>query len=97
MEPRRREAPRRRAGAGRRPRRPRRLARRRTAASWSTRYARLYVPRNDPRWLRRNALVALGNVGGPEQLPVLAAIAAGDDEIEREHAAWAVERIESRA
>ena len=60
-------------------------------------YARLYVPRNDPRWLRRNALVALGNVGGPEHLPVLTAIAAGDDEIEREHAAWAVERIESRA
>jgi epoxyqueuosine reductase len=26
---------------------------------------RLFVPRNDPRWLRRNALVALGNVGGP--------------------------------
>ena len=28
------------------------------------RYQRLYVPRNDPRWLRRNALVAAGNVGG---------------------------------
>ena len=26
---------------------------------------RLYVPQNDPRWLRRNALVALGNVGEP--------------------------------
>jgi epoxyqueuosine reductase len=24
---------------------------------------RLFVPRNDARWLRRNALVALGNVG----------------------------------
>ena len=24
---------------------------------------RLFVPKNDPRWLRRNALVALGNVG----------------------------------
>ena len=24
---------------------------------------RLYVPRNDPRWLRRNAIVALGNLG----------------------------------
>jgi epoxyqueuosine reductase len=31
---------------------------------------RLFVPRNDPRWLRRNALVALGNVGqaGDERL-----------------------------
>ena len=28
------------------------------------RYDRLYVPRNDPRWLQRNALVAAGNVGG---------------------------------
>ena len=27
---------------------------------------RLYVPRNDPRWLRRNALTALGNVGGAD-------------------------------
>jgi len=27
---------------------------------------RLYVPRNDPKWLRRNALVALGNVGRGE-------------------------------
>ncbi len=26
---------------------------------------RLFVPRNDPRWLRRNALVALGNTGRP--------------------------------
>jgi epoxyqueuosine reductase len=60
-------------------------------------YARLFVPHNDPRWLRRNALVALGNVGGPEHLPLLAAVENGGDEIEREHAAWAVERIESRA
>ena len=27
---------------------------------------RLFVPRNDPRWLRRNALVALGNVADEE-------------------------------
>ncbi len=60
-------------------------------------YERLYVPRNDPRWLRRNALVALGNVGGPEHEPVLSAIAAGDDELEREHAEWALERIGARA
>jgi epoxyqueuosine reductase len=31
---------------------------------------RLFVPRNDPRWLRRNALVALGNAGGPEDAPL---------------------------
>ena len=28
---------------------------------------RLFVPRNDPRWLRRNALVALGNVGRTQE------------------------------
>ena len=26
-------------------------------------YARLYVPRNDARWLKRNARIALANVG----------------------------------
>jgi epoxyqueuosine reductase len=59
-------------------------------------YERLYVPRNDPRWLRRNALVALGNVGDRDHLPLLAELAQGDDELEREHAAWAIERIEAR-
>ena len=32
----------------------------RTATSCVERYDRLYVPRNEPRWLRRNALVARG-------------------------------------
>ena len=32
-------------------------------ASLRQRYERLYVPRNDARYLRRNALVALGNTG----------------------------------
>jgi epoxyqueuosine reductase len=61
------------------------------------RYDRLYVPRNEARWLRRNALVALGNVGGAEHLTRLEEIAANGDDVEREHAAWAVERIEARA
>jgi epoxyqueuosine reductase len=59
-------------------------------------YARLFVPRNDPRWLRRNALVALGNTGGPEHLAVLERHAADDDELIAEHAAWALERVRSR-
>jgi epoxyqueuosine reductase len=33
---------------------------------------RLYVPRNDPSWLRRNALVAIGNVGGEGEAEVAA-------------------------
>ena len=60
------------------------------------RYDRLYVPRNDPRWLRRNALVALGNTGGPEHRAVLERYAEADDELLSEHARWALERIEAR-
>jgi epoxyqueuosine reductase len=59
-------------------------------------FDRLFVPRHDPRWLRRNAAVALGNTGGPEHVPVLARAAAGDDELVAEHAAWALGRIEER-
>jgi epoxyqueuosine reductase len=53
-------------------------------------YDRLYVPRNDPKWLRRNALVALGNVGGPEHVAAVERY-AGD-----EHADWALARIRER-
>ncbi|HEU5363371.1 MAG TPA: tRNA epoxyqueuosine(34) reductase QueG [Gaiellaceae bacterium] len=59
-------------------------------------YDRLYVPRNDPRWLRRNAAVALGNLGGPEHVAPLERAAAGDDEIVAEHARWALVRIAER-
>lgn len=61
------------------------------------RYERLYIPRNDPRWLRRNALVALGNVGGPELGELVADYAASPDELLAEHASWARARIEARA
>ena len=59
---------------------------------------RLYVPRNDPRWLRRNALVALGNTGerDAETLAVLHAHADGDDELLADHARWALDRLEER-
>jgi epoxyqueuosine reductase len=57
------------------------------------RFDRLYVPRNDPRWLRRNALVAAGNVGGEELRPALERYAEGEDELLREHATWALERL----
>jgi epoxyqueuosine reductase len=63
----------------------------------SRRYDRLYVPRNDSRWLRRNALVALGNTGGPEHRAVLEQHAESEDELLAEHARWALERIEARS
>ncbi|HTR32323.1 MAG TPA: tRNA epoxyqueuosine(34) reductase QueG [Gaiellaceae bacterium] len=58
---------------------------------------RLYVPRNDPRYLRRNAAVALGNTGGRDDLPALERAAADGDELVAEHARWAIDRIEARA
>jgi epoxyqueuosine reductase len=61
------------------------------------RYDRLYVPRNDGRWLRRNALVAAGNVGGAEEAEAVATFADDDDDVLCEHARWALERLRVRA
>jgi epoxyqueuosine reductase len=60
------------------------------------RYDRLFVPRNDPRFLRRNALIALGNNGRPEDLPLAERYAASDDPLLAEHGAWAVARLSAR-
>jgi epoxyqueuosine reductase len=60
------------------------------------RYDRLFVPRNDPRWLRRNALVAAGNVGGAAERVAVEPYLEDDDEMLREHAAWAVAQMEDR-
>jgi epoxyqueuosine reductase len=60
------------------------------------RYDRLYFPRNDVRYLRRNALVATGNVGGEEERALVEEFAGGDDEFLREHAEWALARIAER-
>ena len=43
--------------------------------------------------LRRNACVALGNLGDPAAVPALAIALAGDDALVRSHAAWALGRI----
>ena len=58
-----------------------------------TRYDRLYFPRNDPRYLRRNALIAAGNSGETALAPAVERWAASDDELLREHAEWALERL----
>jgi epoxyqueuosine reductase len=59
-------------------------------------YDRLYVPRNDGRWLRRNALIAAGNVGGAAEREAVVPYAAHEDELLREHAVWALARMEER-
>jgi epoxyqueuosine reductase len=61
------------------------------------RYDRLYVPRNDPRWLRRNALVAAGNVGGAGERAAVTTYAEGEDSLLREHAEWALAQIDERS
>ena len=45
------------------------------------RYDRLYVPRNDPRWLRRNALVAPATSAAPRARRACATYATGEDEL----------------
>jgi epoxyqueuosine reductase len=63
------------------------------AADLLARFGRFYIPRRDVRYLRRNALVALGNSGDPAAIPLLAEVAAGDDAMLSEHAVWAIARI----
>jgi epoxyqueuosine reductase len=58
---------------------------------------RLYVPRNDARWLRRNALVAAGNTGGSDLEPVVERFVDDDDPVLSEAARWALARIAERS
>jgi len=59
-------------------------------------HGRWYVAERDPRYLRRNALVILGNVGdGSDQRVrrVLASSLAHDDPLVRSHAVWSARRL----
>ena len=58
------------------------------------RYSRLYFPRNDPRFLQRNALVAAGNAADTGLVEAVRPYAEGDDQLLREHAEWALARLE---
>lgn len=55
-----------------------------------------YIPRRRAQYLRRNALVALGNVGEPDDPSVISALrsALGSSSVvERSHAVWAARRL----
>jgi epoxyqueuosine reductase len=65
-------------------------------ADLRVRYERLFVPRNDARYLRRNALVALGNNGAAEHEELAARYAESDDPLLREHAEWALNGLRAR-
>jgi epoxyqueuosine reductase len=55
--------------------------------------AHWYVPKRNMRFVRRNALIALGNTGNVSDLPVLAGYVGHPDPLLVEHAVWAVRRI----
>lgn len=55
-----------------------------------------YLADRDPRWIRRNALVALGNTGDwadPRVREVVEGYCDGDDALLAEHATWARARL----
>ena len=59
-------------------------------------YGRWYIADRDPRYLRRNALVVLGNVGDgsdPATAAVLDRWIADDDALLAEHARWAAREL----
>ena len=58
------------------------------------RYDRLYVPRNDPRYLRRNALVAVGNSGEVTLADAVRPYAESEDELLAEQAGWTLARLD---
>jgi len=55
-------------------------------------FSRLYVPRKDARWLRRNALLVAGNVAEPDLVPTLERFTRDDDPVLSDAARWALER-----
>lgn len=60
------------------------------------RYGRWYIPNREVRYLRRNALVVLGNVGDgtdPDQRAAVARFVRDDDPLLRAHAVWAAARL----
>jgi epoxyqueuosine reductase len=60
------------------------------------RWGRWYVADREPRWVRRNALVALGNVGLADDAGVrrcLTRYLTHDDAMLRVHAVWAARRL----
>jgi epoxyqueuosine reductase len=60
------------------------------------RYERLFIPRKDGRFLKRNALVALGNNGRPEDRAIAERFVSDDDPLLREYAEWAAARLDER-
>lgn len=64
------------------------------------RHGRWYIADRDPRYVRRNALVVLGNTARPDDPDAMAALdryLEHPDPMLRSHAAWAADRVAERA
>ncbi len=60
---------------------------------------RWYIPGREPRYVRRNALIVLGNIGDPSDPAVEAALVRAlhdSDPVVRSHAVWAAARVGRR-
>lgn len=57
------------------------------------RFGRFYIPKREARYLRRNALVALGNLGDRGAVDLVSRFLLHDDPMLRRHAAWALGRL----
>ena len=62
-------------------------------ASLLRRFEHWFVPRRQARFIRRNALVALGNAGGRDSVAVAAGYLGHPDWLLRAHAAWCLGRL----
>jgi epoxyqueuosine reductase len=65
-------------------------------ATLLARHGRWYLADREPRWLRRNALIVLGNRGDPADPAVEHALRTylrHPDPVLRAHAAWAADRL----
>ena len=66
-------------------------------AAFRARYSGTSLMRARYDGMRRNACIVLGNRGDSDALPALRAAAVDADPLVREHALWAIARIEDRA
>lgn len=67
------------------------------AETYQRTFRRSAVKRAKLWMLQRNACVVLGNVGTPDDIPLLEGHAAGEHPVVCSHAAWAIDRIAHRA
>jgi epoxyqueuosine reductase len=65
------------------------------ASAFRERFRKSPVKRAKRRGLLRNVAVALGNSGDPEKRPLLETLCRDEDPLVREHAAWALARLDA--